>query len=77
LRVGNLIHGVIKEAAVNNDGSNQAGFTAPGVDGQAALIKSAHEIAGDKPEEISYIQTHGTGTQLGNTKEVEALNLAF
>ncbi|MDC7777729.1 non-ribosomal peptide synthetase/type I polyketide synthase [Bacillus cereus] len=77
LRDGNLIHGVIKGAAVNNDGSNKAGFTAPGVDGQAAVIKSAHEIAGVKPEEISYIETHGTGTQLGDPIEVEALKLAF
>ncbi|SFS44420.1 hybrid non-ribosomal peptide synthetase/type I polyketide synthase [Marininema halotolerans] len=76
-RDGNTIYAVIKGAAVNNDGARKAGFTAPGVEGQAAVIQAAQQMAGVKPEEISYVETHGTGTTLGDPLEIEALTLAF
>ncbi|WP_270171065.1 hybrid non-ribosomal peptide synthetase/type I polyketide synthase [Paenibacillus sp. SYP-B4298] len=71
------IWAVIKGAAVNNDGIHKAGFTAPGVEGQVSVIRRAQQMAGLGPEEISYIETHGTGTPLGDPIEVEALALAF
>ncbi|SDW03816.1 amino acid adenylation domain-containing protein [Marininema mesophilum] len=76
-RDGNTIYAVVKGAAVNNDGARKAGFTAPGVEGQAAVIQAAQQIAGVKPEEIAYVEAHGTGTQLGDPLEMEALKLAF
>lgn len=77
VRDGNTIYGVIKGAAVNNDGSRKAGFTAPSVDGQVAVIRAAQKVAGVTSADISYVETHGTGTQLGDPIEIEALKLAF
>ena len=44
---------------------------------QAEVIAMAHADAGVKPQEISYVETHGTATPLGDPIEVEALTLAF
>lgn len=74
---GDRIHAVIKGSAVNNDGTRKAGFTAPGVDGQAAVIAEAQAVAGVDPATIGYIEAHGTGTALGDPIEVTALTQAF
>ena len=74
---GDRIYAVIKSSAVNNDGSRKVGYTAPSAIAQAECITSAHKIAGIRPETISYIEAHGTGTKLGDPIEVEALNKAF
>jgi phthiocerol/phenolphthiocerol synthesis type-I polyketide synthase E len=74
---GDYIHAVIRGSAVNNDGSLKVGYTAPGVDGQAEVITEAHAISGVAPETISYVETHGTGTTLGDPVEIEALTQAF
>ena len=74
---GDYIHAVIKGSAINNDGNNKVGFTAPSADGQAQVIRSAIQAAAVKPENISYVETHGTGTILGDPIEIEALNKAF
>jgi len=74
---GDHIHAIIKGSAVNNDGNRKAGFSAPSVKSQVELIKMALSIAEVEPESISYIETHGTGTPLGDTIEVEALQRAF
>ncbi|MBV9790940.1 MAG: SDR family NAD(P)-dependent oxidoreductase, partial [Chloroflexi bacterium] len=74
---GDNIYAVIKGTAVNNDGSLKVGFTAPGVDGQAAVIAMAQSTAAVEPESISYIETHGTGTPLGDPIEVAALTQVF
>ena len=71
------IHAVIRGAAVNNDGADKAGFTAPSVDGQMEVIATAQALAGIRPREISYIETHGTGTPLGDPIEIAALTGAF
>ena len=68
---------MIRGAAVNNDGADKAGFTAPSVDGQMEVIATAQALAGIRPREISYIETHGTGTQLGDPIEIAALTGAF
>jgi phthiocerol/phenolphthiocerol synthesis type-I polyketide synthase E len=65
------------KAALNNDGSDKASFTAPSVRGQADVIAMAQADAGVRPEEITYVETHGTATPLGDPIEVEALTLAF
>ncbi|MBI4524204.1 MAG: KR domain-containing protein [Deltaproteobacteria bacterium] len=74
---GDSIHAVIKGSAINNDGSFKVGFTAPSVAGQAKVIQAAQSVAGAAPETISYIETHGTGTALGDPIEVAALTQAF
>ncbi|UCH96083.1 MAG: amino acid adenylation domain-containing protein, partial [Candidatus Aminicenantes bacterium] len=71
------IHAVIKGSASNNDGSRKVGYTAPSIEGQAEAIKKAQRTAAVEPETISYIETHGTGTNLGDPVEIEALKLAF
>jgi acyl transferase domain-containing protein/acyl carrier protein len=71
------IYAVILGSAVNNDGMQKVGFTAPSIDGQLGVIKTAQFISGVKPESISYIETHGTGTPLGDPIEIEALKQAF
>ncbi len=71
------IYAVIKGSAVNNDGSQKVGFTAPSVDGQAAVIATAQALAGVDPRTISYIEAHGTGTPLGDPIEVAALTKVF
>ncbi len=74
---GDHIHAVIKGSALNNDGSRKVGYTAPSVKGQAQVIATAQAIAGVAPETITYIETHGTGTNLGDPIEIAALTQAF
>jgi amino acid adenylation domain-containing protein len=71
------IDAVIIGSAINNDGSLKVGFTAPSIDGQADVIERAQINAGVTPDTISYIEAHGTGTELGDPIEVAALNQAF
>ncbi|MCB0207970.1 MAG: acyltransferase domain-containing protein [Anaerolineae bacterium] len=74
---GDPIQAVIKGSAINNDGSAKVGFTAPGIEGQAAAIAEAMAVAGVHPETISYVETHGTGTKLGDPVEIAGLTQAF
>ncbi|MBW4677591.1 MAG: acyltransferase domain-containing protein [Desmonostoc geniculatum HA4340-LM1] len=74
---GDYIHAVIKGSAVNNDGSLKVGYTAPSVDGQRGVILEALALADVDPETISYVETHGTGTVLGDPIEIKALTQAF
>ncbi|MFO1298061.1 MAG: type I polyketide synthase [Rubrivivax sp.] len=74
---GNTIHAVIRGVAVNNDGAAKASFTAPSVAGQAAVIEAALAQAGVDARSISYVETHGTATPLGDPVEIAALTRAF
>ncbi|MFN6514074.1 MAG: beta-ketoacyl synthase N-terminal-like domain-containing protein [Nostoc sp. CreGUA01] len=74
---GDCIYAVIKGSAINNDGSEKVSFTAPSVTGQAQVIAEAQAIASFDPETVTYIETHGTGTALGDPIEVRALKKAF
>ncbi|NEO13876.1 MULTISPECIES: type I polyketide synthase [unclassified Moorena] len=71
------IYAVIKGSAINNDGSLKVGYTAPSVVGQAAVISDAQVVAGVEAETISYIEAHGTGTELGDPIEIKALTKVF
>ncbi|NJS16302.1 MAG: polyketide synthase, partial [Nostocaceae cyanobacterium CSU_2_110] len=73
---GDIIHAVIKGSAINNDGHSQ-GITAPNPKGQSEAIRQAYLNSGINPETISYIETHGTGTLLGDPIEVEGMTKAF
>ncbi|QYC44242.1 Phthiocerol synthesis polyketide synthase type I PpsE [Nonomuraea coxensis DSM 45129] len=77
VRDRDTIYAVIKGSAINNDGARKVGYTAPSVSGQADVIRAAHAAAGVRPETIQYVETHGTGTELGDKIEVEALTQAF
>lgn len=77
LEEGDSIDAVILGSAINNDGSRKMGFTAPSVDGQARVIQAAQQMAGIGPDDVGYVETHGTGTQLGDPIEIAALTRAF
>ncbi|HEU4766423.1 MAG TPA: MupA/Atu3671 family FMN-dependent luciferase-like monooxygenase, partial [Pyrinomonadaceae bacterium] len=74
---GDTIHAVIKGSAINNDGATKVGFTAPAVEGQASVIEEALAVASIEPATIGYVETHGTGTALGDPVEIAALTQAF
>jgi acyl transferase domain-containing protein len=74
---GDSILAVIRGSAINNDGSLKVGYTAPSVDGQAAVIAMAQAAAEVEPETITYVEAHGTGTFLGDPIEIAALTQAF
>ena len=69
---GDRIYSVIKGSAINQDGKSN-GLTAPNGPSQEDVIKSALINAGVKANEISYLETHGTGTPLGDPIEVNSL----
>ncbi len=71
------IHAVIKGTAANNDGSRKIGYTAPSITGQVEVIREALRAADVDPETVTYIETHGTGTPVGDPIEIEALKTAF
>lgn len=74
---GDSINAVIKGSAINNDGSFKVSYTAPRIDSQAKVIKTAQVVAEVEPETITYIEAHGTGTSLGDPIEIAALTQAF
>lgn len=77
LAEGDTIHAVIKGSAVNNDGSEKAGYTAPSVNAQASVVVEALANAGVDADSISYVEAHGSGTPLGDPIEIRALTKAF
>lgn len=74
---GDHIYAVVKGIAINNDGNRKIGFTAPSIEGQVDVIRAALQMAEVEPESISYVECHGTATNLGDPVEVESLRLAF
>ncbi|RKG73297.1 LLM class flavin-dependent oxidoreductase, partial [Corallococcus terminator] len=77
VRDGDAIYAVIRGSAINNDGRHKSGFTAPSVQGQAAVVTQALTKAGVSPEAIGYVEAHGTATPLGDPIEVAALTRAY
>lgn len=74
---GDRIHAVIRGSALNNDGATKMNYAAPNAAGQAEVIAEAHAVADVDAATISYIETHGTGTPLGDPIEIEGLRQAF
>src|SRR5581483_10542440 len=70
------IYAVIPASAFDHSGRSN-GYSAPNPNSQAHLINHALEKAGIHPESISYVEGHGTGTQLGDSIEIAALTQAF
>jgi len=74
---GDMVRAVIKGSAINNDGHAKVGYLAPSVEGQAQVIAEALAVADVRPETVSYIEAHGTGTPLGDAIEMAALRQVF
>ncbi|MFC4852121.1 SDR family NAD(P)-dependent oxidoreductase [Actinophytocola glycyrrhizae] len=74
---GDTVRAVVLGNAINNDGGNKVGFTAPSVDGQAEAVAQAVGMAGIDPREITYVEAHGTGTAMGDPIEVAALSMVY
>jgi phthiocerol/phenolphthiocerol synthesis type-I polyketide synthase E len=77
LAAGDPIVALIKGSAINNDGREKVGFTAPSVSGQARVIRAAQRAADVPAASIGYLEAHGTGTPLGDPIEIAALTQAF
>lgn len=74
---GDHIVAVVKATAINNDGADKVGYTAPSVTGQATVIADALNIGNVDPNTISYVEAHGTGTNLGDPIEIAGLTQAY
>ena len=74
---GDAIRAVVLSNAINNDGADKVGFTAPSAAGQTAVIAQALGLGGVDPRSVGYVEAHGTGTALGDPIEVAALSAAF
>jgi phthiocerol/phenolphthiocerol synthesis type-I polyketide synthase E len=74
---GDHIDAVILGTAINNDGSAKPSWTGPAMDAQAAVIEMALAAADVDAATIGYVETHGTGTLLGDPIEVAAMSRAF
>ncbi len=73
IKDGDHIYALLRGVSLNNDGSDKAGYYAPGVNGQTDVIEKALTTAQVNPESINYIEAHGTGTKLGDPIEIMAL----
>src|SRR5271167_2177795 len=77
IRDGDFIHAIIRGTAINNDGARKVSYLAPSVAGQADAISEALTVADVEADSISYVETHGTGTTVGDPIEIAALTRAF
>ncbi|MGY5035584.1 type I polyketide synthase [Streptomyces sp. 900116325] len=77
VRDGATIYALIRGSAVTNDGIAKISMTAPGIEGQSAAITEALATAELNPQQIQYVEMHGTGTALGDQIEIEAATAAF
>ncbi|HEV7980525.1 non-ribosomal peptide synthetase/type I polyketide synthase [Amycolatopsis sp.] len=77
VRDGDRIVAVLRGSALNNDGREKIGYSAPSIAGQREVIQFAHAQAGVDAADIGYVEAHGTGTKVGDPIEVAALTAAF
>ncbi|MEV4112086.1 SDR family NAD(P)-dependent oxidoreductase [Nonomuraea sp. NPDC049695] len=71
------IFAIIRGSAMNNDGASKFSYAAPSIIGQAAAVSEALADAEVSPRDVSYVEAHGTATELGDPIEVAALTRAF
>lgn len=71
------VYAVVRGSAINNDGVERAGFVVPSVQGQTRVVTTAQTVAGISADSIGYIEAHGTGTPLGDSIELTALERVF
>lgn len=77
VRDGDHVHAVILGSAMNNDGRDKVGYSAPGAAGQAEVIEDALRVAAVDPRDVGYVECHATGTVLGDAVELSAMRAAF
>ncbi|WP_323868803.1 SDR family NAD(P)-dependent oxidoreductase [Xenorhabdus szentirmaii] len=77
LRDNDNIYGVIAGFGVNNDGHDKTGYTAPNANGQASCIRQSLNMAGVKPDDIEFLEAHGTATLVGDEIEIEGIKEAL
>ncbi|MFE6165049.1 type I polyketide synthase, partial [Streptomyces sp. NPDC056486] len=73
---GDFVYCVIRGSAVNNDGATDT-LTHPSVAAQAEVVRTAQRLSGVGPDEVAYVELHGTGTRLGDPVEAAALGEVF
>ncbi len=73
---GDRIHALIRASAVNHGGHTN-GFTVPSPAAQADVVRAALERTGLRASDITAIEAHGTGTELGDPIEIDGLSQAF
>ncbi len=69
---GDPIHAVIINTGINSDGRTN-GITLPSTEGQASLLQNVYNQAGVNPNDLDYLEAHGTGTAVGDPLEAGAL----
>ncbi|MFI9470965.1 amino acid adenylation domain-containing protein [Streptomyces sp. NPDC052492] len=77
LRDGDTVYAVVTGSALNNDGSDKLGYSAPSLPGQREAIRTALHRSGRTGTHPGYIEAHGTGTRLGDPVEAAALRQAY
>ncbi|WPB82687.1 SDR family NAD(P)-dependent oxidoreductase [Archangium violaceum] len=73
---GDSIHGVIVATSTNNDGRTP-GLALPSAAAQQALLRDVYGRAGLRPDDLAYLEAHGTGTRAGDPIECEAIGRAL
>jgi myxalamid-type polyketide synthase MxaD len=73
---GDPVYAVIRGSAINQDGRSN-GLMAPNPRAQEAVLREAYRCAGVAPVDVQYVETHGTGTLLGDPIEAKALGAVF
>jgi polyketide synthase PksN len=73
---GDPIYGIVRGSAENH-GGRAAGLTVPNPEAQSEVVAAALQRAGIDPATLTYIEAHGTGTQLGDPIEINGLKAAF
>lgn len=76
LRNGRRIHALLRGSAVNQDGRSN-GLTAPSRRAQVEVIRAALSSARIRPDDVDYLEAHGSGTHLGDAIELSALHDVF
>lgn len=71
---GDSIYALIRGSAVNNDGRSSGSLIAPSREGQSDMLRMALRDAGVAPQEVAYIEAHGTGTLAGDPVEIAAIS---
>ncbi|MFC3800493.1 beta-ketoacyl synthase N-terminal-like domain-containing protein [Cohnella sp. GCM10012308] len=75
-QAGDRILGVIRGIGLSNDGG-QGGMLAPARDGQIRAMRQAYAMSGLRPQDVSLIECHATGTPLGDAVEVQSMSEVF
>ena len=75
-RDGDTIHGVIRGIGLSNDGRGR-GFLAPAEEGQRRAQEQALAVSGIRPQEVSLLECHATGTSVGDATEIRSTSLAY